>query len=176
MVHPPPPQPFQQLLAAQNPFWRDRLLAIRLAEPAEAPAVKSFICSIFKAFISQIGRIPRSMLADYAQMIQRDRVWVVVEDGQLIAVLVLAREPAHYHIKTLAVRSDRRGKGLGRALLRHAEVQSTEGGYREIWLHTNATMTRNLQLYRSIGYRERYRETYQGSESIYMCKELSRAP
>ncbi|MGF1537586.1 MAG: GNAT family N-acetyltransferase [Elainellaceae cyanobacterium] len=147
-------------------------MVLRLAELAEAPEVKSFVCSLFESFIAKIGRVPRSMLADYAAVILRDRVWIVEEGEQLIAVLVLAQEANHYHIKTLAVRPDRQGKGLGRTLLRHAEVQSTESGYKEIWLHTNATMSCNVKLYSSVGYREMYREIYQGSESIYMRKEL----
>lgn len=164
--------PFQHLLMAQNSFWRDRSFLLRLADLTDAAVVKAFICCIFEPFTAQIGRVPRSMLADYRQVIQRDRVWVVEEGGDLIAVLVLGRKSAHYHIKSLAVRPDCQGKGMGHALLHHAEEQSMAAGYREIWLHTGVTMPRNIQLYSSLGYRAMYREIYQGSESIYMRKEI----
>lgn len=169
------------MMAEQETFWHNgqrpvlmghRNLTLRPAIGTEADAVKTLICHVFEKYIDQIGRTPRSMLADYDQVIANGHVWVVEENEQLVAVLVLAVHENHYHINSIAVRPDKQQQGLGKALLRHAEEQSIQAGYREIWLHTNETMTHNIRLYTSVGYKEMYRQTKQGTDSLYMKKEL----
>ncbi|MEM9907666.1 MAG: GNAT family N-acetyltransferase [Cyanobacteria bacterium P01_D01_bin.44] len=147
-------------------------LALRPAISADADAVKALTCRVFEKYIEQIGRIPRPMLADYELVIANEHVWVVEENNQLVAVLVLAIRENHYHINSIAVRPDKQRQGLGKALLSHAEDQSIQAGYCEIWLHTNETMTHNIRLYTSVGYKEMYRQTKQGTDSLYMKKEL----
>lgn len=149
-------------------------LTLRLATVADAEAVKTLTCCVFEKYIEQIGRVPRTMLADYAQVIASEQVWVVEENRYLVAVLVLAARKNHYHINNLAVHPDKQRQGLGRALLRHADKQSIQAGYQEIWLHTNETMTGNIRLYTAMGYQEKYRQLYQGTYSLYMRKDLKR--
>ncbi|MEO1353017.1 MAG: GNAT family N-acetyltransferase [Cyanobacteria bacterium J06635_15] len=159
-------------MTGQDTFWNTRGLTLRPAAVDDADAVKQLSCIAFEKYVDQIGRTPRVMLADYRQVIARDRVWVVDERAQLIAVLVLVINDTHYHINNIAVHPNNQRQGIGKALLRQAEAQSIHEGYGEIWLHTNETMVHNIRLYTSIGYQEMYRKAYPGSKSLYMRKTL----
>lgn len=148
-------------------------LTLRPAILSDAHGVKRLTQLAFEKYISKIGGTPRTMLRDYHQVIHQDQVWVVEENGTLLAVLVLASCDHYFHINNLAVHPAWQRRGLGKALLHHAERQSRRAGYGEIWLHTNETMVGNIRLYTSLGYEEIYRQTYHVTASIYMRKILN---
>jgi ribosomal protein S18 acetylase RimI-like enzyme len=148
-------------------------LTLRPSIPSDAQKVKQLTQLAFEKYIPKIGGAPRTMLRDYHQVIQQNQVWVVEENGALIAVLVLVSCNHHFHISNLAVHPAWQRRGVGTALLHHAEQQSQQVGYGEIWLHTNETMVGNIRLYSSLGYEEMYRQTYHATASIYMRKILN---
>ncbi|MEM1253361.1 MAG: GNAT family N-acetyltransferase [Cyanobacteria bacterium P01_H01_bin.21] len=153
-------------------FCQSLGLRLRPAILDDAETIKGLNRIAFEPYISQIGGTPRTMLADYHQVIEQDHVWVVEEPGSLIAVLVLSLQDDHYHIDNIAVHPEWRRRGLGKALLHHAEIQSRRANHGEIWLHTNEIMVSNIRLYTAIGYEEIYRRTYHVTDSIYMRKRL----
>ena len=56
-------------------------------------------------------------------------------------------------IERVAVSPSWQGRGLGRALLRHAETIAAAADRPTVRLYTNAGMTANIRLYRAVGYR-----------------------
>lgn len=148
-------------------------LTLRLAIPRDAHGIKQLTQLAFDKYIPQIGGTPRSLMRDYHQVIHQGQVWVVEENGTLVSVLVLASCDHHFHISNLAVHPTWQRRGLGKALLYHAEQQSQQAGYDEIWLHTNESMVGNVRLYTSLGYEEMYRQIYHATASIYMRKILN---
>ena len=192
----PNPDPFRRDTRSTQENQHSFLL--RAAIPTDAKAITALIHITFDHYIPKIGRVPSALLANYREVIERDRVWVVEtrspvssakssagnasaiahQPDSLIAVLVLTLETNHhapnhhYHINTLAVHPQHQRQGIGKALLRHAEQEAIAAGHPEIWLHTNETMTHNIRLYTSIGYEERYRKIKPSTNSIYMRKPL----
>lgn len=148
-------------------------LSLRPAVLSDSSSIKQLTQLAFKKYISKIGGTPRTMLRDYRQVIDQDQVWVVEGNRAIVAVLVLAPGDRHFHISNLAVHPTWQRQGLGKALLHHAEQQSQQAGYGEIWLHTNETMVGNIRLYASLGYEEMYRQTYHTTASVYMRKSLN---
>ncbi|BCL16038.1 FMN reductase [Micromonospora sagamiensis] len=73
-------------------------------------------------------------------------------DGRLLGLVRTRRVGTDWHVGRLAVAPDLRGRGLGRWLLRTAEVAADPECHR-ILLSTGAKNTRNIDLYHSQGYR-----------------------
>jgi GNAT superfamily N-acetyltransferase len=61
---------------------------------------------------------------------------------------------------------------LGRRLLKWAEQQAAELGYRSLKLYTNERFTENIRLYQGLGYCETRREAYLDSTLIHFAKAL----
>ncbi|EKU98541.1 acetyltransferase [Leptolyngbya sp. PCC 7375] len=162
----------------ENPpesFFNRLGLTLRPAKVSDAENIETLTQEAFEQYIQLIRGIPRTMLTDYHQVVKNDCVWVVESHSQLIAVLVLSPRDDHYHITNIAVHPTWQRQGLGSALLSHAEAQSHQADYGEIWLHTNEVMVDNIRLYTAMGYKEIYRLTYHGTASIYMRKSLRQA-
>ncbi|MGX4653644.1 GNAT family N-acetyltransferase [Micromonospora sp. SCSIO 07396] len=73
-------------------------------------------------------------------------------DGRLLGMVRTRTDGTECHLGRLAVVPDLRGRGVGRWLLRAAEVAAGPG-CRRIELFTGARSLRNIALYRSVGYR-----------------------
>ncbi|WP_281896397.1 bifunctional NAD(P)H-dependent oxidoreductase/GNAT family N-acetyltransferase [Micromonospora humidisoli] len=73
-------------------------------------------------------------------------------DGRLLGMVRTRTDGTDCHLGRLAVVPDLRGRGVGRWLLRAAEVAAGPG-CRRIELFTGARSLRNIALYRSVGYR-----------------------
>ncbi|WKU06975.1 bifunctional NAD(P)H-dependent oxidoreductase/GNAT family N-acetyltransferase [Micromonospora sp. HUAS LYJ1] len=73
-------------------------------------------------------------------------------DGRLLGMVRTRPDGTDCHLGRLAVVPDLRGRGVGRWLLRAAEVTAGPG-CRRIQLFTGARSLRNIALYQSVGYR-----------------------
>lgn len=83
------------------------------------------------------------------------QTWVVRSQGRLIASVRGRVDPDDartWQIGRLMVAPDLQGRGLGRALLAHAE-DAAPAGTAAYWLNTGASSERNLRIYRKAGYR-----------------------
>ena len=127
---------------------------------------------VYAKYVPAMGREPVVMQADYEQAVRNHKVWLLTRGQGLVAVLELIHEEDHLLIENIAVRADCQGQGLGRRLLALAEAAARRDGLAELRLYTNATMTANIAHYSRKGFRESRRETYKGSDIIYMRKHL----
>ena len=93
--------------------------------------------------------------------------------GRIDGILVLENGPDHFLLDNIAIRPDRQGDGLGRALLDFAEAEATRTGWSRITLYTHALMTENRVIYAGRGYREIARRCEKGFDRVYMEKNLS---
>ena len=79
----------------------------------------------------------------------------VVEMGGVPAGFVLARVAAgEAEILTLAISSDYRRRGLGRALMRAAAARAAEGGASALFLEVDAENIPARRLYEALGFAE----------------------
>jgi ribosomal protein S18 acetylase RimI-like enzyme len=148
------------------------MTAIRPALPDDAAAIAACVRAAYAGYVALIGREPAPMGADYAALIAAAAVWVADDAGEVVGVLVLHERGTALLIENVAVRPDRQGRGLGRALVRFAEERARHAGLAEVTLYTNARMTENLRFYPALGYTEAGRGVQDGFDRVFFKKTL----
>lgn len=151
----------------------DRKIETRLATAADQSAIEALVEAAYGRWVEVIGRKPKPMTADYALAIAANRLDLVHDGDDLVALLETRIEDDCVLIVNIAVRPDRQGQGLGSGLLRHAEQVAREGGRAAIRLYTNGLMAPNIALYTRNGYVEERRERRgPGWVVVHMRKSL----
>lgn len=112
------------------------------------------------------------MLDNYGKIIDQHHVYVVKQDQEIIALLVLIRKKDALLLDNIAVRPTYQRQGLGRCLIAFAEAKANEWGYGHLDLYTNICMTDNIEMYKQIGFTETKRMTEKGYLRVYMRKDL----
>jgi ribosomal protein S18 acetylase RimI-like enzyme len=106
---------------------------IRPLAPADAETCDRIVLSLPYHFGHEGGR------AECAEAVRTQPGLVAVEDGEVVGFLTLARHaPESAEVTWLAVRSDRRRRGHGRALLERAAAELTAEGAEVLSLLTVA--------------------------------------
>lgn len=148
---------------------------VRLAGPADREAVEEIVRAAYEPWVEVIGMRPPPMDADYATLIADGRVHVT-GSAAVEGLIVLVPEDGVVLVENVAVHPRLHGRGIGRRLLAFAEERARASGARALRLYTNARMTRNISLYRSLGYGETGRRTLPaGGQVVHMRKELDPA-
>lgn len=127
---------------------------IRAANPGDLAAIISLTERAYGHYLDLLGRPPVPMTEDYAPRIRAGQVWLAEDDATIVGLLVVENHADHAMIFSVAVDPARHGNGLGRGLLDFAERRAAKMGLPEMRLYTNALMTRNINLYQRLGYRE----------------------
>ncbi|KMO68186.1 GNAT family N-acetyltransferase [Mycolicibacterium obuense] len=150
--------------------------AVRAAQPADVPAIERIVAAAYSPYIDRIGRAPAPMETNHYDLVSTaDQVYVLTDedpDGLIVGVLVLVDEPDHVFVDSVAVATERRGRGHGRTLLAFAEQRAHERGCGEVRLYTNAAMTENLVFYPRLGYVEVDRRVDNGYDRVYFTKDV----
>jgi len=149
---------------------------IRPARPDDLASVEAIVQAAYAPYIPLIGQRPGPMLDDYAALIAKGCVHVLVEGSAVAGLLVLLPDNGAMLLDNVAVRPDRHGRGYGRALIAFAEKTARERGFKAIRLYTNEAMTGNIALYERLGFVETHRGDEKGFRRVYMTKLLAPAP
>jgi GNAT superfamily N-acetyltransferase len=149
--------------------------ATRQAVETDVPAITALTRAAYAKWVPVIGREPTPMAANYAEAVRQHRFDLIECDGQLAALLETIPAEGHLLIENVAVSPLHQGRGLGRALMAHAERLATSLGYREIRLYTNKLFTSNVQLYGRLGYRVDCEEAFRGGTTLHMSKPIPRS-
>lgn len=148
-------------------------LTLRRAGPVDAARVRDLTRAAYAKWVPLIGREPMPMAADYNRAVREHLIDLHEEGGELVALVEMIRHDDHLLVENLAVRPDHHGRGLGDALLRHAEAMARAGGHAEIRLDTNAAFASNIAFYGRRGFIEFAREPIAaGGELVHMKKAL----
>lgn len=147
---------------------------IRHAGATDAAAIAACVRAAYAPWVPRIGREPWPMLQDYGEVIATDEVFVAECDGELCGVVVFMETADGFLIDNVAVPPARKGRGIGRALLVHAEDQAKRRGYDSVYLYTNEAMVENIALYARVGYVEYERSQEEGFRRVFMRKQLAR--
>jgi ribosomal protein S18 acetylase RimI-like enzyme len=144
---------------------------IRRAQLEDATAITRCVAVAYRQH-ARIGKPPAPMLDDYAELIQRHKVFVLAEGDNIIGVLVLIEKDQGFLLDNVAVNPAYQRRGLGRKLIEFAEAEALRLGFSSIILYTNVQMTENIDLYRKLGFVETGRKQEQGYQRVYMRKHL----
>lgn len=147
-------------------------MRLRPATERDADAVAACVCAAYRRYVRRIGKRPGPMRADYRRVVAERSVTLAEENGKIVGVLVTGPARRGFLLDNVAVHPAVQGRGVGRALLRHAEAEAKGAGHRAVWLYTHERMTENRALYERIGYIEVSRRTEHGFPRVYMRKRL----
>jgi GNAT superfamily N-acetyltransferase len=152
-------------------------IAIRPATSADAARAGELVRDAYAKYVERMGREPRPMTEDYAVVVREKHCFVFEADGEVVGFLALEYDADEegFMVDNVAVDPPRRGTGVGRALLEHAEAEALRRGHDELLLYTHETMTENIALYTRVGYVEYKRVPVDPGEIVCMRKPL-RAP
>jgi GNAT superfamily N-acetyltransferase len=148
------------------------MLTVRPAEAADAPRLRAIAVAAYEKYVGRIGRAPAPMTADYAAAVRDSQVWVAVDYGEVIGLLVLVAGADHLLLENIAVLPSAQGRGIGARLLALAEDRARQLQLGEIRLYTNEAMTENLPYYARHGYVETHRAEHDGFQRVFFSKRL----
>jgi N-acetylglutamate synthase-like GNAT family acetyltransferase len=149
-------------------------IEVRRAEPGDVEAIARLVHDAFEKYVERIGAVPAPMLADYAEVLQSSRVWVIDGDGGIDGVLVTEARGDHLLLDVVAVAPGTQGRGHGARLLARAECDARELGLPQIRLYTNQAMTENQVFYPRHGYVETGRARHDGYDRVFYAKRIAR--
>lgn len=145
---------------------------IRKAVKSELPDIETCAADAYAMYVNRIGREPAPMVADFASAIEKEQLYVALEDEQLAGFVVFYPQRDHVHLENVAVSPEFQNRGIGSGLIEFVERQARAEGYCRLELYTNAKMTENLELYPRLGYRQFDRRIENGFDRVYFCKTL----
>jgi tRNA (guanine37-N1)-methyltransferase len=134
-------------------------LELAVARPGDAGELTTLqrACWLSEAAVNGSLEIPPLLesVEDVLEGLRSWQTWVARSGGRLVGSVRARRAPDSaetWEIGRLMVAPDLQGRGLGRALLEHAE-QAAPDGVRRYWLNTGSASEGNLRRYRRAGYR-----------------------
>ena len=134
-------------------------LDVGVATAADAPELMTLgrACWISEARANDSLDIPPlvELLPDVEAGIADWQTWTIRAGGRLVGSVRVRTSPTDstlWQIGRLMVAPDLQGRGLGRALLAHAEAAAPASAT-AYWLNTGSRSERNLRIYRKAGYR-----------------------
>ena len=145
---------------------------IRKAAHSDLPEIETCATEAYAMYVDRIGREPAPMVADFASAIEKQHLYVALDDEQLAGFVVFYPQRDHVHLENVAVSPEFQKRGIGTGLIEFVERQASAEGYCRIELYTNAKMTENLELYPRLGYRQFERRFENGFDRIYFYKTL----
>lgn len=140
---------------------------IREARPAEWDEAGRVTADAYREFVRDAEwETYLDMIADVRERAGRTTIIVAVDGGRIVGSATLelnervepdddpALEEGEAHIRMLGVASDRRGLGVGRALMDGCEARARAVGKTFVTLHTTARMASARAMYQALGYEQ----------------------
>lgn len=140
---------------------------IRPARNDDAEALAVCIDAAYAHYAGHITDLP-AISEDCAGQIVRFQVWVAEAGSGIAAALILSPESGVMTIVNVAVHSEHKGNGLGRALMKHADTQAVQQGCHEMRLATHVDMPENVSFYVRLGWIEQGRS----GNKVHMSKAI----
>jgi len=130
------------------------MIEIRAASVEDLPVVHAITQRAYAVWLPVLGYPPQPMTDDHSSRIERGDVLLACKGESVLGLIAVERGEDHHLIFSVAVNPDNAGKGIGPRLIAEAEHRARLAGKIRMTLYTNALMSRNIDLYRKLGYRE----------------------
>lgn len=145
-------------------------IAIRKADLNDLEQVRSCVRTAYAKYIPRIGKEPAPMSANFACEIAEQQIFLATFDQQVVGCVSFYPRRDHMFLRSLAVRPECTGNGIGKKLVRYVEDSARRESYRAIELYTNEAMIENLAMYPKWGYVEIDRKEEDGFRRVYFRK------
>lgn len=131
--------------------------SIRRATNADIPAIRSVLYAVRDEYgvLAEIGANDPDLDDLEVNYFQRGGAFEVIEDAAPCIVGCAGLYPLgaqRVELCKMYLQRSARGRGLGRQLLENALAAARRGGFVEVWLETNSTLTDAIALYRRYGF------------------------
>ena len=146
----------------------------RRALPSDVTSVVECARAAYQPYIEVIGREPKPMIADYAELVARENVYLICDPDPRGHVVFYPQDDCML-LWSVAVDPAHHGHGYGRQLIDFVEARTADAGVRAVRLFTHEKMTANMALYPALGYRETGRKTETGFDRVYFEKPVTTA-
>jgi ribosomal protein S18 acetylase RimI-like enzyme len=135
---------------------KSRDVQIRLAEPADAPAIASLLYNSFVEYRAQYTPEAFATTVSTPDQVQ-DRikegpVWVALENRAVVGTISAVLKDEGLYIRGMAVDPSARGKRIGRKLLDCAELFAVRMRCSRLFLSTTPFLARAIKLYEDYGF------------------------
>jgi putative acetyltransferase len=131
--------------------------SIRLAANTDIPAIRAVLYSVRSEYgvLGEIGANDKELDDIELNYFGRGGIFEVVEDRAMRIVGcagLLPHNPSRAEICKMYIEKSARGRGLGRRMLDDLLDAARAGGFREVWLETNSSLTEAIALYKKYGF------------------------
>lgn len=140
---------------------------IRTAAEHDAVPLKECIDDAYAPYRKRIRDLP-PVSEGIADDIKSNLVWVAELDHRVVGGLILVLRDEYAILANIAVDPDRKGMGIGRGLIEHAEAHCRRLKKVELRLSTHIDMPENLRLYEHLGWEQNERS----GNKVHMTKLL----
>ena len=151
-------------------------IMIRLAKAEDGATIASLLHDSFleyKSLYTEKAFVATTLAISKIQQRIDDRtIWVAWLDNVISGTISLLPVDRGLYIKSVAVAPAARGKGLGKALMKHAEHEALKMNLRTLELTTTPFLFEAIKLYDSLGFEPCGFEDLYGTELIKMKKNL----
>ena len=145
---------------------------IRKARASDLAGIQACVEASYGHYIDELGEKPGPLLDDYRAMLKDHHVWVFEKGERILGLLILIEKETYILLDNVAVHPDIQGQGVGKQLMRLAELESEKLGYDEIQLYTHEKMLGNQARYKKLGYVEFDRRVERNLNRVYLKKDL----
>lgn len=153
--------------------------------PPQFTGWDELLALLHAAFAYQHERIdPPSSLHELdadaiARKARDERLFLAVDDGELVGCIFARPQPGSLYIGKFAVRPDRQGRGIGRQLMHAVETFARHAGYATLELNTRIELAENHASFAAMGFAKTAEHAHPGharTTFITMTKSLARHP
>ncbi|MEM6670466.1 MAG: GNAT family N-acetyltransferase [Pseudomonadota bacterium] len=145
---------------------------MRPGASGDVDALARIVAEAFRPYEARMERKPAPMLTDFGEAVSDGSVWAAEHEGDIVGFVICYPVGDEMHLETVAVAPAHQGKGVGRALIEHAEIEARQRKLGTVALYTNVCMTENLGLYAVLGYEETERRTEDGFDRVFFRKTI----
>jgi ribosomal protein S18 acetylase RimI-like enzyme len=149
---------------------------VRPALVSETHLIRAIARRAYMRYVPRIGREPAPMRGDFLAHIENGEMVVAETSTGLAGLLAgfLAGYPRNrdYFIENIAVDPAFARKGVGNALMKHAETAAIGAGKTVVQLYTNVRMWENFSFYAALGYHRTREVREAGFRRVYFEKTL----
>jgi ribosomal protein S18 acetylase RimI-like enzyme len=148
-------------------------LDLRRARLSDVADIRDLILAAYAKWVPVIGRAPKPMTVDYAEVIRQHRFDLLHVGDSLAGLIETCLAVDHLLIVNVAVAPQWQRRGFGVKLMAHAEQMALASGLREVRLYTDQLLADNIRFYRSLGYQVAREEAVTVGVIVHMRKPLA---
>lgn len=166
------------MLGGEYEFQSDKSI-LRIAAPEDAEAIAAVLRESFAEYESSYTPPAFAATVSEVEEIKRrfgeETIWVAEDGDEIIGTTGVVPKNDALYVRSMAIRPEARGKGIGEKLLKVIEDYAIARNYRRLFLNTAPFLKRAIRLYEKFGFLVCGADDLFGTPLVTMQKSLSSA-